>query len=183
VNVRLTNVGNAPAVETRIDSEIELMYSPIKNEYLIPSRFEPDVVPFVWQGETIDNIQLIYGNKFILHFFDAVRESHRLNTHRIETNPSQEAFKTSRLHVNVYYRNSLEQYFYSYFAIEICIHDMISSRDGKSFDPSPIPAPNESKKVTKVFIPRPVFHAGLITKKEIEDRINKNNNKRELCGY
>lgn len=183
VNIELTNVGNAPAIETIIDSEIELMYSPIQNEYIIPSRYEPDIIPFMQQGETIGDIYLNYGNTFILHFFDAVREAHRLNIHRIETDPSQKAFKTSRLYINVYYRNSLEQYFYSHFAIEIGIDSIVDSRDEKALDQSHIPASHESKKVSTYLIPRPVFHAGLITKKEIEHRINKNNNKRKLCGW
>ena len=44
VELELTNVGNAPAIELMLDSEVELRYSNINNENLIPARFEPNII-------------------------------------------------------------------------------------------------------------------------------------------
>ena len=183
VHIELTNVGNAPAVEVIVDSEIELRYSPIKNEYCIPSRFEPNTIPFIKQNETISDVHLSYGNDFIVHFFADVRESHRLNLHRIATDATQKAHKTSRLYVNVYYKNSMGQYFYSRYEIEITICDIVDSRDEKAINKDPIPLSNETKTISMTYIPRPVFRAGIITEKEVKDKIENNNNKRDLCGW
>jgi hypothetical protein len=179
----LVNVGNSPAIEVLIDSEIELRYSNIQNENIIPSRFEPDIIPFIKQNEKKCDINLIYGNTFLLHFFNDVREAHRLNIHRITAGTKEEVYKTSKLYVNLYYKNSIGQYFYSQFNIEIGIIDIVDSRNEKELSKDPIPASNEVKDVSMILIPRPEFHSGLITKKEIDNNINKSNKKRDLCGW
>jgi hypothetical protein len=183
VVLELTNVGNAPAIEVVIDSEIELRYTNIQNENIIPSRFEPEIIPFIKQDETKCDINMSFGNKFILHFFNDVRESHRLNIHRIEADTNEDVFKTSRLFVNAYYRNSIGQYYFSRFEIEIGIIDIVDSRDEKALTRDPIPASYEEKKVSMIFHPRPIFHAGLITKNEIDNNMKMNNRKRKLCGW
>jgi len=53
VDFSITNVGNAPAIEVQIDSEIELTHSNIEGENVIPARFEPSMIPFLRQGEEI----------------------------------------------------------------------------------------------------------------------------------
>ena len=44
VDLELINVGNAPAIEVQIDSEIIYTNSEIKGEKSIPARFEPSMV-------------------------------------------------------------------------------------------------------------------------------------------
>ncbi len=177
VEVELFNVGNAPAIEVLVDSEIELRYSSVNGEKAIPARFEPDMIPFVKPGDQVagPGVSPSYGNKFITHFFDDARESHRLNLHRIETDPTQESFKTSRLRVMAYYRNSLGQHFRSCYEIEI---GFWRKNGGKG-----IPEDNETCEVDMFYIPRPAFHAGPADKKTIATEIENRNAKRELSGW
>jgi hypothetical protein len=97
VELELINVGNAPAIEILVDAEIELRYSNIDGEEIIPARFEPDMIPFLRPDETTDKARPAFGNTLITHFFDDVREASRLNIHRIDTDPSQEPYRTSIL--------------------------------------------------------------------------------------
>lgn len=172
VALEIVNVGNAPAIEVLIDAEIELRYSSIKEEKIIPARYEPEMIPFIQVGETNSECQPNFGNKLVTHFFDDVRESCRLNLHRIETTPSKESYKTSRLKIISYYRNSLGQYFKSFYEAEICMN-------GKD----PIPKDDEKTKVSIIYIPRPVFHAGPIAKSDMDSEISARANKRNLCGW
>lgn len=175
VALELSNVGNAPAIEVLVDAELELRYSSINGERVIPTRFEPEMIPFIRPGESSAAACPTFGNKCITHFFDDVRESARLNAHRLETDPSKESYKTSRLRVIVYYRNSLEQHFKSQYETEICLE---ASEGGNQ-----IPPDDAIADVTQIYIPRPVFHAGiadeLSTKRELEER----NAKRNLSGW
>ncbi len=175
VALELTNVGNAPAIEILVDSEIHLRYSDIKGEKSIPARFEPDMIPFMRPGETNNECHLGFGNTLITHFFDDVRESTRLNLHRIETNPGKESFKTSRIRVFTYYRNSIGQYFKSSYEIEIDLSDVNGS--------DPIPKDNKTAKVNMIYIPRPTFYAIPITSDIMEKGIEDRNRKRDLCGW
>lgn len=74
ISCQITNVGNAPAIEILIDSEIKLRYSKIKEESTIPMRFEPAMVPFLQPGQSRNDFHgLSYGNTFITHFLQAAR--------------------------------------------------------------------------------------------------------------
>lgn len=177
VEIELTNVGNAPAIEVLVDSEVQLRYSSVKGEKLIPARFEPDVIAFVKPGDQVagHGVSPGYGNTFITHFFDDVRESHRLNLHRIETDPTQESFKTSRLRVIAYYRNSLGQHFRSSFEIEIGLW----RRNGEET----IPSDDSTCEVDMCYIPRPAFHAEPADEEDITEEIAERNSKRRLSGW
>lgn len=175
ISLDLTNVGNAPAIEVLVDAEVELRYSRIDNHKLIPARHSPEVIPFIRPDETIDSAAPNFGNTLITHFFDDVRESSRLNIHRIETNPSQEAFKTSRIHVYVYYRNSLGQYFKSYYITEIGIYTPLGA--------NPIPKEDETLNVNQIYIPRPIFHAGVDDEQRSKQEMKERDTKRKLCGW
>lgn len=177
VEIELSNVGNAPAIEVLVDSEVELRYSSVNGEKVIPARFEPDMIPFVKPGDQIagPSVSPGYGNTFITHFFDDARESLRLNLHRIETDPTQESFKTSRLRVITYYRNSLGQHFRSHYEIEIGFWH----RNGEKG----IPEDNETCEVDMFYIPRPVFHAEPAHEDAIAAEIKSRNAKRNLSGW
>jgi hypothetical protein len=175
VELELSNVGNAPAIEVLIDAEIELRYSNIKGEKVIPARYEPDMIPFIRPGESVSGVGPNFGNTFITHFFDDVRESRRLNLHRIETDPTKESFKTSRLRVIAFCRNSLGQHFRSYYEAEIGIWKLHGEEE--------IPADDGSVEVSISYVPRPVFHAGVIDEKSVHDEILRRNKIRDLCGW
>jgi|GEM_PF-3272124 hypothetical protein len=174
VLLELANVGNAPAIEILVDAEIELRYSQIKGERLISCRFEPEMISYLRPGESNEECHPNFGNSFITRFFDDVRESRRLNIHRIETDPTQESFKTSRLYVYAYYRNTIGQYFKSIYEIEI---------DLDPFSKDPIPDDDKEAKATMSYIPRPKFHVEPITKKTMEEEIVSRNSRRDLCGW
>lgn len=175
VVLELSNVGNAPAIEVLIDSEIELRYSNINNEKIIPARFEPDMIPFIKPGDSLNGINSCFGNTFITHFFDDVRESSRLNIHRIETDPTKESYKASRLRVIVFYKNSLGIYFKSSFEAEIGIWKSLGEKE--------IPADNKTAEVTISYVPRPVFHASPIDEGLMGNEIQRRNKIRDLCGW
>lgn len=175
VAVELLNVGNAPAIEVLVDAEIELRYSKINGESTIPARFEPEMIPFIRPGDTITEASPNFGNSLITHFFDDVRESSRLNIHRIETDPTQESYKTSKLKVVAYYRNSLGQYFVSHYETEICIWSKTKEDE--------IPKDNEIGEVSQVYVPRPIFHAGITDEVFSKSEIEQRNTKRELSGW
>lgn len=175
IAVELSNVGNAPAIEVLVDAEIDLRYSRIGEESSIPARHEPDMIPFIRPGELVTESSPNFGNKLITHFFDDARESLRLNLHRIETDPTQESFKTSRLRVFVYYRNSLGQHFKSLYETEIALWAPLGEEK--------IPGDDETCEVNQIYIPRPVFHAGVADENLINHEIASRNEKRSLCGW
>jgi len=176
ISCEIANAGNAPAIEILLDSEIKLRYSKIEEESTIPMRFEPQMVSFLQPGQTEKIAHgLDYGNTFITHFFDDVRESSRLNLHRIETDATKDPFKTSRLYIIAYYRNSVGQYFKSFYEAEIDIHSKLGD--------DPIPRDNQKAEVSLVYIPTPRFHAGPTELTSIENELKIRHNKRELCGW
>lgn len=172
VAISLKNVGNAPAIEVLVDSEIEYRYSEINGERSIPARFEPSFVPYLLIGETATgrNIAQSYGNTFIAALLDDAREANRLNTHRIVTDPTQEAYKMSVLKIYVYYRNALGQSFRSCYVQEVCVW---GSDDIEK----------DELVLTKIFIPRPKFETKPIGEKEKMRELEARNQKRELCGW
>lgn len=175
VSLELSNVGNAPAIEVLVDAEIELRYAEINGDKIIPARFEPAMISYIRTGEIINETSCGFGNTLIAHFFDDVRESSRLNVHRINIDPTQEAFRTSKLKVIVYYRNSLGQHFKSFYETEIGIFAPINENR--------IPNDNETGKVNQLYIPRPVFHAGIAHEDLASQELSKRNKKRKLSGW
>jgi len=79
IPVKLTNIGNAPAIEVLIDAEIVLYHSTVNGVNTIPSRFDPEMISFLKPGESNKKSELSFGNTFITAFLDSVRETYRLN--------------------------------------------------------------------------------------------------------
>ena len=173
--LELVNVGNAPAIEVRVDAEIIYRHTNIKGYHAVPARFEPSIIPFLRPGEINDDCHPNFGNASIFHFFDDVRESLRLNWLRIDTDPTKESYNASRLRVICYYRNSLSQCFKSYYETEIDLED-----EGRS---DPIPKDDEVKEVSMPPFPRPIFHAEPIERAAIDGELSKRNSIRQLSGY
>ena len=171
IQVELMNIGNGPALDIFIDSEIQYRYTDIKGHVKIPSRFEPAIIPFLKSGESYSGLDIYpcFGNQSVIHFFDDYRESSRLNLHRIETKPYETPYNCSILKIFIYYRNNLEQYFESIYTTEISLFNV---------EPG-----NDELKVSQIFIPRPRFHAGEASKKMINFEIEKRNQIRDLSGW
>jgi len=172
IGLNLTNVGNAPAIEVLVDAEIILQYSNIQGEKVIPGRFEPSSIPFIRPGEEITEDSRYnpnFGNTCIRHLLDDFRECHRLNMHRIETDPAKEPYNASMLRVCVYYRNNLGQYFESTYETYLHLGQ--------------IPEDDEATELAEIYVPTPKFYAGPISKKEMGNDISSRNSKRDLCGW
>jgi hypothetical protein len=173
--LELVNVGNAPAIEVLVDAEITFRHTNIKGRKTVPARFEPDVIPFIQPSEKNEECSPNFGNKAIVHFFDDVRESLRLNWHRIDTDPTRESFDASRLRIICYYRNSLSQIFKSYYETEI---------DLWGDDPKdPIPDEKENKEISMPRLPRPEFHAEPITRDLMDEELSNRKSIRKLSGW
>jgi len=171
VGLYLTNVGNAPAIDVLVDAEIILEYSSINGEKRIPARFEPARIPFIGVGEEVDDYSIYpnFGNICITHILDDFRERSRLNTLRIETDPTREPYTATRLKIYVYYRNSIGQYFESTYETHL--------------DLDKIPKENEAAEIHQIYIPRPKFYVGPISKEKMDKEISERNAKRDLCGW
>jgi len=177
IGLVLTNVGNAPAIEVLVDAEIILQYSNIRGEKVIPARFEPSSIPFIRPGEEIPEDSIHnpnFGNTCITHLLDDFRECNRLNIHRIETDPTKEPYNASRLRVCVYYRNNLGQYFESSYETYLHIGEIPEEK---------IPEDDETAELPQIYVPRPKFHAGPISKEKMYKDIPFRNSKRDLCGW
>ena len=172
IGLNLTNLGNAPAIEILVDAEIILQYSNIRGEKVIPARFEPSSIPFIRPGEEIPegpSHDPNFGNTCITYLLDDFRECNRLNIHRIETDPTKESYNASILRVCVYYQNNLGQYFESTY--ETCLHL------------EKIPEDDETIELSQIYVPRPKFYAGPISKEKMDKNISYRNSKRDLCGW
>jgi len=177
IDLKLANVGNAPAIEVLVDAEITFNYSNVNGEKTIPARFEPDVITFIRPTEEIkDNINCSpnFGNTCITHLFDDFRESHRLNIHRIETDPSVEPFNASKLKIIIYYRNSVGQFYVSIYETHLHL--------GKNPN-SDFPKDDETSELTRILVPRAKFHVSPIDKEKMEKEMNFRNSKRHLSGW
>lgn len=180
VDLLLTNVGNAPAISVQVDGEIILRHSKIDNHTVMPMRFEPELVPFIRSADELKGLSLSFGNKLITHFFDDVREAHRLNLHRIATDPTRESHDASRLRVITYYENSLGQHFKSIYEIEIDIH--VIAKAGEKLGDG-IPNDDESVEVNMMYIPRPIFQSTVFEEASANIEIKNRNKIRDLCGW
>jgi hypothetical protein len=171
VEVKLTNVGNAPAIEVLLDAEIILQYSAIDGEDAIPSRFEPSSIAFLRPGEEVEDnfTNCNFGDRCITHLFDDFREYDRLNTLRIETDPSQPAHPFSELVIYVYYKNNLGQYFASKYQTHLGLDE--------------IPPADGTADLRQIYVPRPEFHAGPTTEQAVASAIRTRNERRALSGW
>ena len=172
IGLNLTNVGNAPAIEVLVDAEIILQYSNIQDEKVIPARFEPSSISFIRPGEEMPedpSHDPSFGNTCITHLLDDFRECNRLNIHRIETDPTKEPFNASMLRVYVYCRNNLGQHFESTYETYLHLEK--------------IPEDDETIELSQIYVPRPKFHAGTISKEEMDKSISHRNSERDLCGW
>jgi len=172
IDLTLHNLGNAPAIDVLVDSEIQFRYASIQQHKVIPARFNPSEIPFLKVGDVVcaEPISQSYGNTFITALQDEAREFDRLNTHRISTDPTQESYRMSVLKVYAYYKNAVGQFFKSCYEIEVCV-----------FHPKDVE--KECFELTKVYLPRPKFEVVPINEEVQVAEIATRDKKRELCGW
>ncbi len=172
VNLSLVNIGNAPAIEITCDGEIVLEYSEIENERNIPARVKPSMIPFIRvNDEVAGDIEpsLCFGNRCVSHVLDDMRESERLNLHRIATDPTRKPYTSSRLRVIVCYRNNLNQWFRSFYECYLYLES--------------IPSDDQHAEFRISGIARPLFLSEPISEKEISKDLASRNAKRDLSGW
>jgi len=194
VDLTITNVGNAPAIEIQIDSEIELTHSNIEGEKVIPARFEPSMIPFLRQGEEFPDTNQpepdrhathqSYGNTCINHMIFDFTKNHELNVERVHSHPTDESYVSTKIRIFVYCKNHLNQYFLSQYETYI---------EPSQIEGNPIPCfairenpglPNDRRiELRANNIPRPKFTTRLIAYEEMMHSINERNRKRNLCGW
>lgn len=189
VNLNLVNLGNAPAIRVWVDSEIILKFTDIRGEKIIPARFEPVQIPFIRQGDAINNrnISQFFGNTCVSKLiFDFLQEDLK-NRERLQNNPSQEPIHSSRLKVFVYYKNHLDQFFMSIYETTI----MPSTADGEpipGFMPTSLPLrpaviqDNHSITVIERRYPTPRFLVKPIESAKLVKEMATRDKKRGLCG-
>jgi len=172
VDLELCNIGNSPAIDIKVDSDIKYSYS---SKTRIPSRFEPGYISYLKVGEKFNDKSIHYGNKAIFSFFDDVRESIRLNMKRIDLNPSKAPYGCSILNIYIYYKNSFNKYFKTQLSVEIDLYPLDTQ--------DPFPKENETKEVSISSLINPNFNVQLIIKNVIESDIKQRNEMRELSGW
>ena len=174
VDLLLTNVGNAPAIEVGVDGEIILEHSQIKGHKAIPQRYEPQMIPYIMSDLSPTGAFLALGNTLLTHLFDDFREYQRLNIHRIQTTPTSDSYEASRLRVIVTYRNSVGQYYASTYTVRVHLGD---------FPKVEIPQDDEKGHLVCVDVHRAQFHAGPIPQDEADRSLASRNGLRFLCGW
>ena len=175
VSLDVANVGNAPAIELLVDAEIDLQHSDINGLKTIPARFTPEMIAYLRPGENSDKPSPNFGNTTIAHFFDDVRESNRLNLHRIKTDPTRDSYRASRLRVVVYYRNVLGQYFKSVLETDISLWEPGSDNE--------IPPDDQQCEVHFKVLGRERFHAGTASAEQVSQELELRSQNRFHSGW
>lgn len=122
IDFTLINLGNAPALEVLIDSEIKLNLSDIKGENVIPSRWV-STIPYIRVGEELYSDPELAGAPVFSQSFNsevskAMEKSFKKeqisNQKRIEKNYEPE-YNSSIFSIDVYCKNSFNHFFKSHF--------------------------------------------------------------------
>jgi len=175
----LENIGNAPAIEIFVDSEIQLPKGNIEGENVIPARFKPDFFPYLKPNETIPEkkgeLSQIYGNKLIHQLLiDYIGEDYThyepdLTSPRIWMGDDELRKYKASVTLYVYYRNSFSQYFESMLKVYIHVY-----KNTEKYD---------DYKVNQLNLNGQLFNSKLISNEIMKREMNYRNQKRELCGW
>jgi hypothetical protein len=118
VTLEIANLGNAPAIEILIDSEIELKYTDYDGEKVIPSSYKPYLTPYLQINEKFTTklgTSKHFGAKPTYAIISDFKKMHILNMERRVINPLMESYDASTFRIFVYYKNNLNQNFMSYY--------------------------------------------------------------------
>jgi len=176
----LENIGNHPAIEIFVDSEIALPKGNIDGESIIPARFEPDFIPYLKpniiypprKGFLSQN----YGNKFINQLLiDYLGEKYKIfeppTSPRFAILMDDEDLRKVKANITfyAYYRNSFSQYFESVLKVYIHVY-----RD-----------PDRSTEflIYQLNLSGQSFNSSPISREKMEYEIKCRNKKRRLCGW
>jgi hypothetical protein len=122
IDFTLTNLGNAPALEVLIDSEIKSNFFHFKGENVIPSRWV-STIPFIRVGEELYSDPQVKNAPFFSQSFNSdvfeimdkgFKKEQKLNQKRIEKNHEPE-YRSNIFLIDVYCKNSFNHFFKSHF--------------------------------------------------------------------
>jgi len=188
IELRLDNVGNAAAIEVRVDAVVTLRHVDIEGEDVIPARFKAATIPFIEASKFFTDspekhLGINFGNKCIWAIVDDmkvcwdddrwVRVAGEVIQSGSRPRNFEEGFellaKQPMLTVVAYYRNHIGQFFKSTYRIMLNIPDIVD--DGESYD------------VGQVNVPRPYFHAEPIDKEVMDEELDNCDSLREIGGW
>jgi hypothetical protein len=186
ISIDIVNLGNAPSLEILIDSEIELKYSEIQGQRIIPSIYEPRLIPYLRVGENFSTDyrhNIYFGSTLNVNLISDFEKASRLNYERIHINPTRESYTSSILRIFVYYKNNLNQNFVS-------IYETLLDVDKIADDPIPYMVSGKSalpddKAIILGEYPfkSPKFFAKPIQENTRNSEISSRNSKRKLGGF
>ncbi len=174
IDIELANLGTAAALDIVVDSEIQLKYSEISGRKVIPMKNRVLIRQFIRPNYYIKDKKDKYGTTveygFNLFYTKDLVEALNKDFNELvfldskagynTFTPILSPFHTTKLIIYVYYKNSLDQYFYSRYETEIAyaISDINSEtqavfhsreRNKSSFNTSTINKADIGKEIKK----------------------------------
>ena len=117
VNLKLQNIGDAPAMSIYVFSHLELQYSEETLRY-VNMEYLPDFVPFLKVGSKVD-VSTRYETNEINLLLEDLSVASAKNIHRVNTDATKERYKYANLVIEIYYKNILGQWFKNERHIEV----------------------------------------------------------------
>jgi len=170
IDFTLINLGNAPALEVLIDSEIKSNFFDIKGENVIPSRWI-STIPYIRVGEELHSDPELKDTPFFSQSFNSdvfeimdkgFKKEQKLNDKRVKKNHESEYY-SNIISIEIYCKNSFNQFFKSHFETHLML--------GKKF-PGYI-------EVKPLFMPAPKFYSKPISEDDFNKEISLRKLKRE----
>ena len=108
INLKIENIGDAPAMSIYVFSYLQLQNSNLKSK--VNMDYLPDYVPFLKAG-TKTKVSVRYETDEINLLLEDLSVTSAKNVHRINTDATREAYKGVDLVIEIYYKNLLGQWF------------------------------------------------------------------------
>jgi hypothetical protein len=176
LSITIANLGTAPAINIQVDAEIILTHKFYKEQRTIPTRFEPEALPFlVADPKSSEDMDLSFGNEAILALLTDLREQQRLNLERIETSPTRESYRGSAIKIHIYYQNNLTQFFETTFEFDL---GHWHSEGGWRLTER-----DEDIELIPIYVPRPKFAASVTDEDKLRLELGRRNLLRNLSGW
>jgi hypothetical protein len=176
----LENLGNAPAIDLRIDGEIILEFTDLEGIKAIPAFPNAGTITYLKIGEIIPNNRISSKEPHIRFEAGCINQ---LITDQKERNKQRSGtlisdLRWSRIKIYVYYKNNLEQYFVSTY--EACVYMLKESPQGTKKFVTGTPSDNEIGELRIIRDPPIKLSPKLITKEEMDLEISNRDKIRDI---
>lgn len=179
IEYRVRNVGTGPALNLRIDAEIEFEHIKIEGLTSVLSRFEPEQIFVLAAGDQLDGPTLVFGNRAVSCLVANFRESDRLNMERIRLNPAAEAYRSAKIHLNVYYQDAINRTFVTRLTADISpLRE--TGEGGRIWG---MPDRDENIDVMWLYIPKPKLFFGAFSDSDTRHELASRDERRDLSGW